>query len=64
MFKTEFLSVYRFKDEEERTVIKGQDGVVAGGLGSMPFSLQRAATLSSRLLGGQIVKKWKVFGEY
>lgn len=29
MFKTEFLSVYRFKDEEERTVIKGQDGVVA-----------------------------------
>lgn len=66
MFKTEFLSVYRFKAEKEGTVIKGQDGLVAGGSNCVPFSQQRAATLSSRLLGGQIVKKrkniWRILG--
>lgn len=40
MVKIEFLSVCRFKDERERTVMKGQDGLVAEGIDCMQVSQQ------------------------
>lgn len=38
MVKTEFLSMYRFQDGRERTVVEGQDGLVAGRLERKQFS--------------------------
>ena len=45
-------------------MIKGQDGLAAGGLDGRQLSQLRAAPVSCRLLGGQIVKKLKILREH